>query len=141
MNSIALMGRLTHTPDLRTARDSGKEYARFSIAVKNSRDKENPDFFECYAFGKTGKFITDYFERGQMIAVTGQMHIAKKKDEETGKTMTYPSVTVLTADFCGDGKAKATDTQYTPKPAQSAAQTTTDAPDEFDSSLDDELPF
>lgn len=68
LNTAILMGRITHTPDLKTTQ-GGKDFLRFTLAV--NRDKENADFIDCLAWEKTANMIYNYFDRGSMIAVEG----------------------------------------------------------------------
>ena len=69
LNTIAIMGRLTHTPELRTT-TSGKEVCSFDIACERSysaNGQRETDFLPCVAWGKTAQFIAQYFSKGSMI--------------------------------------------------------------------------
>jgi single-strand DNA-binding protein len=68
LNTAILMGRITHTPGLKTTQ-VGKKYLKFTLAI--NRDKENVDFIDCLAWEKTAEFICNYFGKGSLIAVDG----------------------------------------------------------------------
>ena len=74
MNQVVLMGRLTRDPELRHTQ-SNIPVASFSLAVdrgysKNREDRQT-DFIDCVAWRGTAEFVSKYFIKGQMAAVTG----------------------------------------------------------------------
>lgn len=78
LNMIAIMGRLTHTPELRTT-TSGKEVCSFDIACERSysaNGQRETDFLPCVAWGKTAQFVSQYFDKGSMIAVNGSIPLS-----------------------------------------------------------------
>ena len=81
---------------------SGTEVLRFSVAVdRYSKDKENDtDFISCVAFGKVASFIGNYFSRGRMIAIEG--NIKTGSYEKNGQKVYTTDVIVDKAHFCGD---------------------------------------
>lgn len=62
MNIIILTGRLTRDPELKTGQ-SGKAYARFTLAVERPMQKDETDFINCVAFGKTAELIGEYLRK------------------------------------------------------------------------------
>lgn len=71
LNMIAAIGRLTHTPELRTT-TSGKEICSFDVACERSysaNGQRETDFLPCVAWGKTAQFVSKYFDKGSIIAV------------------------------------------------------------------------
>lgn len=83
MNNISLMGRLTKKPELRKT-PNGVPVASFSIAVK--RDfQDTTDFIDCVAWRQSGEFVSKYFDKGDMIAVTGSLQIRTWTDDEGNK--------------------------------------------------------
>ena len=68
MNNVNLVGRLVRDPELKYGKD-GKAILKSSIAV--SRNKEQSDFINIVAFGKTAELIAEYHEKGDLIAVSG----------------------------------------------------------------------
>jgi single-strand DNA-binding protein len=89
MNQIALMGRLTRDPELRHTQ-SGLPVASFTLAVdrgytsKSSGDRQ-ADFIDIVAWRGTGEFVSKYFTKGQMCAVTGRLQIRDWTDKDGNK--------------------------------------------------------
>lgn len=105
LNTIAIMGRLTHTPELRTT-TSGKEVCSFDIACERSysaNGQRETDFIPCVAWGKTAQFISQYFDKGSMIAVNGSLQTRQYQDKN-GNNRTATEVLASQVSFCG-GKA------------------------------------
>lgn len=86
MNLIALVGRLTRDPELRTT-TSGKSVASFSLAVRKRIKPTNPDdrdadFFNVEVWGQTATYVTGYLTKGSTVSVTGRMESRKYTDKE-----------------------------------------------------------
>ena len=60
MNKVILIGRLTRDPELNFAAGSGTAVTRFSLAVTRPFKKDETDFINCIAFGKTGETIDTF---------------------------------------------------------------------------------
>ena len=60
MNKVILIGRLTKDPELRYAAGSGTAVCRFTVAINRQFKKDETDFINCVAFGKTGETIGVY---------------------------------------------------------------------------------
>ena len=92
MNQIALMGRLTRDPELRHTAN-GNAVASFTLAVdrgftpKDGGEKQT-DFIDVVAWQATGEFVSKYFIKGQMAAVTGRLQIRDWTDKENNKRQT-----------------------------------------------------
>ena len=74
MNVVVLIGRLTRDPELKFGQ-SGKAYSKFSIAVNRQFSKDEADFINCVAFGKTAEFVGEYFRKGTKIAINGRLQM------------------------------------------------------------------
>lgn len=98
MNDITLKGRLVRDPEQRVS-TSGTTLASFSIAVDRAFKKDEADFFNCVAFGKTAEFITNYFAKGKEILLKGEMQCSKKENNY------YWNVVVNRVEFCGPSGA------------------------------------
>lgn len=134
MNNISIMGRLTATPELEYT-TTNIPVTSFTVAVNRPRVKDTTDFIRCVAWRNTAKFISKYFSKGKMIAITGILTSRSWKDQE-GRTHSINEVLVNEVDFCGD---KASNNA----PAATAAAPTTneeDIPDAFQAA-DDDVPF
>ncbi len=89
LNHITLMGRLTRDPELRYTQ-SGTPVASFTLAVDRdyaSRDggERQTDFIDIVAWRQTGEFVSKYFTKGQLAAVSGRLQIRDWTDREGGK--------------------------------------------------------
>lgn len=73
MNTVALMGRLTRDPELKTTQ-SGLSIANFAVAVDNGwGDSKRTDFFEVTAWRKTAEFASTYLRKGMLIGLEGRL--------------------------------------------------------------------
>ena len=89
MNQVVLMGRLTRDPELRRTQ-SGTPVASFTLAVDRgyaSRDggERQTDFIDIVAWRGTAEFVSKYFTKGQMAAVTGRLQIRDWTDRDGNK--------------------------------------------------------
>ena len=83
MNKVILMGRLTNEPELRQTLN-GTMVAKFSLAVKRRFSNDQADFLNCSAWGKTAEFVSKYFHKGNMIALSGRIETGSyQKDGQT----------------------------------------------------------
>ena len=73
MNKVILIGRLTKDPDLNFAAGVGTAVCRFTLAVPRPFKKDETDFINCIAFGKTGETIAQYITKGRQLAATGSI--------------------------------------------------------------------
>ena len=89
MNQVVLMGRLTRDPELRHT-GTGTAVASFTLAVDRgftSRDsgERQTDFIDIVAWRSTAEFVSKYFVKGQMAAVTGRLQIRDWTDKDGNK--------------------------------------------------------
>ena len=135
INSVVLMGRITRPLELKKTQ-SGKSVTQFSIAVDRKYQKQGEeritDFFNLVAWGSTAEFITKWFDKGDMIAVTGEIQSRNYEDKNRNKH-TAVEILVDTVSFCG---SKAENTQK--NNASQAILTPSNIGIDED---DDELPF
>ncbi len=102
LNNVTLMGRLTAAPELKTT-TSGVNVTAFTIAVDRryqQNGQRQADFINCVAWRNTAEFITRYFNKGDMIAVTGEIQTRKYQDKD-GNNRTAFEVVINQASFCG----------------------------------------
>ena len=76
MNKVILTGRLTKDVDLRTVQSTGNSVAKFTIAVNRDFKKDETDFINCTAFGKTAETIERFFTKGRPIMITGRIQVS-----------------------------------------------------------------
>lgn len=96
MNVIVLTGRLTKDPEVKKG-NSGKTYARFTLAVDRQFSKDEVDFINCVAFGKTAELIGEYLRKGKKIGVTGRLQM--NRYEVNGEKRTSYDVVVDSLEF------------------------------------------
>ena len=102
MNKVVLVGRLTRDPELRFAAGSGTAVSRFTVAVNRQFKRDETDFINCVAFGKTAETISQYFTKGKQIAVSGSIRTCSYDAQDGTKRYTTDG-TVDTFDFIDSG--------------------------------------
>ena len=130
MNLVVLMGRLTADPEIRYTHD-GKPIAKFSVAVNRyANGKQEADFFNCTAFGKTAENVERlHVGKGTKIVISGSIRNDNYQAKD-GTTRYAVTIIVNSFEFC-EKKAEA-------KPqAASPADEFMDIPD----NIEEELPF
>ncbi len=140
INVVVLMGRLTADPELRTT-PNGISVTSFSIAVDRTYQKagaeKQTDFINIVAWRGTAEFITRYFRKGSMIAITGSLQMRSYTDKDGNKRTVY-DVVCDNASFCGSKAESGTAS----RPDTPVAFNNTDASDFEEISMNDEdLPF
>ena len=97
MNYVSLLGRLTRDVEV-TYTQSGKAYARFSIAVsRGTSNRDEVDFINCIAWEKRAETISQYLKKGSRILVQGR--ITTGSYEKNGETRYTTDVVVNNFDF------------------------------------------
>ena len=86
LNHIVLMGRLTRDPELRYT-GSNVPVASFTVAVdrdygRGENGEKQTDFINVSAWRQTGEFVSKYFTKGSMIAVSGRLQIREYTDRD-----------------------------------------------------------
>ena len=96
MNLVVITGRLTRDPELKYGA-SGSAYCRFSVAVNRAFQKDQTDFINCVAFGKTAELIGEYLRKGRMCGVQGRLQVDTY--ENNGEKKYTTSVVVERIEF------------------------------------------
>lgn len=129
MNKIILCGRLTKDPEVRFSNTTNIAFCKFTIAVdrrfKKQGEEKKTDFFNCTSFGKTGEFISKYFQKGSKILITGSVQNNIWQDQE-GKKHYNIEIAIEEAEFVDSKKPN---------------ETTEQVPEEWQDIDEDELPF
>ena len=146
INNVVLMGRLVATPELRST-GTGVSVASFRLAVDRdfakAGEQRQADFIDCVAWRGTAEFITRYFQKGSMIAITGRIQTSNYEDKN-GNKRTRVDVVVDNASFCGSKAESGTTGGYSAPaaPAAPAPSFTSGNGSDFEEiSEDDDLPF
>lgn len=108
MNVIHIMGRLGRDPEW-FAFDSGDGgVASFSVATsrkwkdRDGNQKEDTQWHNVKFFGKLGEVICQYFQKGSMIQVSGELRY--RKYDKDGVEMTIAEIVGSSFEFCGGSK-------------------------------------
>ncbi len=86
LNKVILMGRLTRDPELRHTQ-SDIPVASFSLAVdrgfsRRDDSQQNVDFINIVAWRGTAEFVSKWFSKGQLVAVSGRLQVRNYKDRD-----------------------------------------------------------
>ncbi len=143
MNKVILLGRLTRDVEIRyTQSAEPMAVASFALAVDRAYKKDGKtetDFFNCVCFGKRGESISQYFHKGNKIAVSGRLQVNNYTDKE-GNKRTSINVVVEEFDFC-ENKGSGEQPQSYPQ----SAPANNSGPDGFEftdaGSYGNDLPF
>ena len=87
-------------PELRFAAGSGMAISRFRVAVNRQFKKDETDFINCVAFGKTAETISQYLTKGRQIAVIGSIRTGSY-DAQDGTKRYTTDVAVESFEFVG----------------------------------------
>lgn len=133
MNNISIIGRMVADPEIRTVGD-GITNARFKVAVdRRAHDKNGnrqTDFLPCVAWRKTAEFVGKYFTKGQRIALEGAVQIDSYTAQD-GSQRAFTYINVENVEFCESKGA----------PAQAPAAPAPAKAEEYQETIDDDLPF
>lgn len=138
MNRVALSGRLTADPEIRYTQ-SGKAVASYRLAVDRpfkSDGKQETDFINCVAWGKTGEFAANYLHKGTKIIVEGRIQTGSY--EKDGVKHYTTDIVVERHEFC-ESKSGGSSGQSAPAAQASSYGSTSQTFADIDN--DDELPF
>lgn len=100
MNQAFLIGRLTRDPQ-GGALDSGKKWAKFSIAVNRYGDK-TADFINIVAWDKQAETVLKYLVKGRQVAITGRIQTGSY--ERDGVKHTTFDIVAMNVEFIGGGE-------------------------------------
>ena len=137
LNKIVIMGRLTHDPEMRQT-GSGTPVTSFSLAVErdySGRDgsERQTDFIDIVAWRSTAEFVSKYFTKGSMAAVSGRLQIRDWTDKDGNKRRS--AEVVADSVYFGGSKRKEAETA----PAAYDARPVAVQPTEADMERLDEL--
>ena len=96
LNHIVIMGRLTRDPELRYTQTQ-TPVASFSVAVdrdfvpKDGGERQT-DFIDCVAWRSSAEFVSKYFQKGSLVAVSGRLQMRDWTDREGNKRRNYEIV-------------------------------------------------
>jgi len=123
LNQVVLMGRLTRDPELRRT-PNGTPVASFTLAVERdfgSREsgERQTDFIDVVAWRHTAEFVSKYFFKGQLAAVTGRLQIRDWTDSNGGKRRSA-EVVAENVYFAESKRSRESGGDYAPRSSTSA---------------------
>ncbi len=125
MNNVNLLGNLVRDIEIVNTKND-KVLAKFTLAVARKFKKDEADFINCIAFGKTAEIMAQYLTKGSQIAVVGSIQTGSYEAKDGSRRHTT-DVIVDSFDFCRGTK------QASEKPKQQE--------DLFELDINDECPF
>lgn len=86
LNQITLMGRITADPELRYTQ-AQTPVTSFSIACERDltsklTGQRETDFIDIVAWKNVGEFVSKFFKKGMMIAISGRLQIREWRDKD-----------------------------------------------------------
>jgi len=154
LNTAIIMGRLTAEPELKSA--GGTTVCSFTVAVdgrsKDQRGERQTNFIRCVAWRERAEFLSRYFRKGSMVAITGYIQVRQYEDKNGNKREAV-EIVADRIDFTGEKNPNNSggyrdDVPLPPAPPerQAAAQiapaySTASAADFEEIAGDDDLPF
>ena len=143
LNKVIIMGRITHDLELKQTQ-SGAPFLRFTVAVDRSYVKQGEerqaDFISCIAWGHRAEFINEYFSKGRMIALEGQLRTGSYDDKNGVKHYTT-DINVDNVSFTGEPKQDSDNYRGGGYPQPGNDLRIGDLADFEDIISDDEVPF
>jgi single-strand DNA-binding protein len=77
LNRVELIGRIAKGPDVRVT-SSGMHVVYFRVATNGREDTE---YHQCTAFGKTAEFIGEYLRTGRLVFLEGRLQTRAYDDQ------------------------------------------------------------
>ncbi len=102
MNQVSLLGRLVKDIEIITTKND-KIIGKFTLAVNRKFKKDETDFINCIAFGKTAEIMAQYLSKGSQIAVTGSIQTGSYEAQDGSRRYTT-NIIVDSFDFCSNAK-------------------------------------
>ncbi len=79
MNVVILIGRLVAQPEMKYTQGSNIAVCAFRLAVdrrfKDQSGNKQTDFIDCVAWRQQAEFMSNYLEKGSLIAVQGTLQV------------------------------------------------------------------
>lgn len=109
MNCVALVGRLTKDPELRTTQ-SGLSYCQFTLAVdrrvsEKSQTQQTADFIGCVAWRQSADYLSNYGQKGSVVALEGKIQ-TRNYDDRDGKKVYVTEVVANNLSLISSGTKK-----------------------------------
>ncbi len=107
-NRVILMGRIVNDLELKTT-PQGLTVCSFRLAVdrpyQKAGEEKKTDFFNVVAWRQTAEFVKNYFGKGRMILVEGELQTRQYTDKN-GNPTTWVEILATSVKFTGEKKAE-----------------------------------
>ena len=84
--AIFLIGNATQDAEVKQAKDSGKSYGDFRLAVRDRKGESH--YYPIRCFGKLAESVTN-IKKGAKVFVDGELEISSYTDKEDKKQMSF----------------------------------------------------
>ena len=142
MNKIHLIGRVVHSPEVKTTK-SGTKVCTFTLAVrrkfKDQSGEYQTDFFDVQAWRTLADLCEKYLEKGKMALVSGSMQ--SRTYEKDGVKRKVWELMADEVEFLADGKSAANPDQQQGKAVPKSNTNGFDPANQYTQVDDEELPF
>lgn len=88
MNSINIVGRLTHDPELKKTQN-GTSFCQFDLAVNRPHTKDTTDYLKVIAWRQSADYLCQYGRKGNLVAVSGCLTTSKYEDNQGNKRTAF----------------------------------------------------
>lgn len=106
LNKVILMGRIASPLQIKNT-PTGTNVLSFSMAVEknftNANGERETDFIQCVAWRQTAVFISQFFDKGRMIAIEGSLQ-TRSYDTPNGEKRYVTEVVADKAYFTGEAR-------------------------------------
>lgn len=142
MNKIHLIGRVVHSPEVKSTK-SGTKVCTFTLAVrrrfKDQSGEYQTDFFDVQAWRTLADLCEKYLEKGKMALVSGSMQ--SRTYEKDGVKRKVWELMADEVEFLADGKSAANPDQQQGKAVPKSNTNGFDPANQYTQADDEELPF
>lgn len=134
MNTVFLIGRLTNKPDMAYTQ-SGKEIAKFTLAVDRMGKDDGTDFIRVTTWGSQAVNCDRFLDKGSLVCVQGRITTGSYKNKNN-ETVYTTEVTAERVEFL----SRKNENTEARTQEQASNSNYSDIPDGF-SACDERIPF
>ena len=118
MNSVNVIGRLTkpNEPKQYNSQNGGGLMLKNTIAIKGKK-KDESYFVDFTAWGKTAEFLAQYSNKGDKIAISGELVQESWQDNQSGQTRSKISINAVNVEILSTSQNN--QAQYNQQPPKS----------------------
>ena len=84
MNSVEIVGNLVRKLFYKEYDSEERlvRVAKYTVAAPRQNNKDEADFIDCTAFGNAAVYASKYMEKGDLIAIEGNIHSSSFMDKD-----------------------------------------------------------